>query len=183
LPLRVVRGAISWLGPAPPGLRAGLCGDGYLLPGMFGSAGVGATFEDPLAPGAGDALGAGAIDAENLARLGALLAPGPSWDPVVSGRFAGNRCVSTDRLPLVGPIGDAVRCLREREALRGASLADLPRLGGLSCVVALGTRGIALAALAGELLAARLEGEPWPIATAEAQALDPARFLLRALRG
>jgi tRNA 5-methylaminomethyl-2-thiouridine biosynthesis bifunctional protein len=37
-------------------------------------------------------------------------------------------------------------------------------------------------ALAAELIASQIEGDPWPIERELAEALDPARFLLRALR-
>jgi tRNA 5-methylaminomethyl-2-thiouridine biosynthesis bifunctional protein len=66
--------------------------------------------------------------------------------------------------------------------LRGAQFDDLPRHAGLHCSFAHGSRGLTLAALAGELIAAQAEGEPLPVERALADAVDPGRVLLRRLR-
>jgi tRNA 5-methylaminomethyl-2-thiouridine biosynthesis bifunctional protein len=47
---------------------------------------------------------------------------------------------------------------------------------------ALASRGLALAPLLAELIAAQIEGEPLPLERDLVEAVDPARFLLRALR-
>lgn len=180
LELRPVRGRVTLLRGAPAGMRAGLCGDGYLVPPLLGPSFVGATFEDPLTPGAGPFLSGAEADRQNLARLESLV-EGPTG-ATVAGAFQGERCVSRDRLPLVGAIADEAGAWQDREALRGSHPADLPRRKGLWCLGGLGTRGLALASLSGELLASMLEGEPWPIEKSAGEALDPARFLLRALR-
>jgi tRNA 5-methylaminomethyl-2-thiouridine biosynthesis bifunctional protein len=90
--------------------------------------------------------------------------------------------VAHDRLPLAGLVADEAGALSNAPALRGAHLADLPRRAGLYASFALGSRGLTLAPLAGELIAAQLEGEPWPVERDLAAAIDPARFLLRRLR-
>jgi tRNA 5-methylaminomethyl-2-thiouridine biosynthesis bifunctional protein len=69
--------------------------------------------------------------------------------------WVGIRCASTDRRPLVGPVGDD---------------AD-----GLWISTAMGSRGLTFAALAGELIAARIHGEALPLARKLAQSLDPKR--------
>jgi tRNA 5-methylaminomethyl-2-thiouridine biosynthesis bifunctional protein len=46
----------------------------------------------------------------------------------------------------------------------------------------MGSRGLTLAPLLGELVAAQITGEPAPIEAALCAAVDPARFLLRHLR-
>ena len=69
------------------------------------------------------------------------------------------RTVAPDRLPLVGRLE-----------------------GNLHCVLAFGSRGLVWSALAAELLASRLEGEPLPLEGQLADALDPGRFALRASR-
>jgi tRNA 5-methylaminomethyl-2-thiouridine biosynthesis bifunctional protein len=66
--------------------------------------------------------------------------------------------------------------------LQGAHLPDLPRRAGLYCSFALGSRGLALAPLLGELIACLIEGEPAPIERSLAATVDPGRFLLRRLR-
>ena len=182
-PVRPVRGRLSLLRAGDlPALRAGLTGDGYAVRGPDGTIGIGASYE--FGPAGMDDAGeapAGAIHRANLQRLSRLLAdPGPVE---VTGMFDGVRCVAHDRLPLAGPIADEADAFARAPGLRGAQLAELPRLPGLYASFALGSRGLTLAPLAGELIAAQLEGEPWPVERDLAAALDPARFLLRRLRG
>jgi len=181
-PVRPVRGRISMLRPSDlAALRAGLAGDGYAVRGPDATVGVGASYEFEHA---GTAEAGCAADEDihraNLQRLSRLLAePGPVE---VTGVFDGVRCVAHDRLPLAGLVADEAGALSNAPALRGAHLADLPRTAGLYASFALGSRGLTLAPLAGELIAAQLEGEPWPIERDLAAAIDPARFLLRRLR-
>lgn len=66
--------------------------------------------------------------------------------------WAGVRCASTDRRPLVGEIEP-----------------------GLWVSTAMGSRGLTFAALCAELVAARLHGEPLPVEARLANALDVAR--------
>lgn len=179
-PVRPVRGRLSLLSANDlPALRVGLAGDGYALRAPDGCVAVGASYE--FAPADGEAgLPEAAIHAGNLQRLARLLAEPP---PVaVRGVFDGVRCVARDRLPLTGPVADEAVALADAPALRGAQLADLPRRCGLYASFAFGSRGLALAPLAAELIAAQIEGEPWPIECDLAAAIDPARFLLRHLR-
>ncbi|HYY60344.1 MAG TPA: hypothetical protein VE756_03045, partial [Burkholderiales bacterium] len=52
---------------------------------------------------------------------------------------------------------------------------------GLYGAFAYGSRGLVWAALAAELIASELEGDPLPIEGALASAMDPARFKRRAV--
>ena len=72
------------------------------------------------------------------------------------------RCAAYDRLPLAGPAGQ--------------SADDLP---GLWVLTGLGSRGLTLSMLCGELLAARLHGEPLPLDARLAQALGTQRLWSR----
>jgi tRNA 5-methylaminomethyl-2-thiouridine biosynthesis bifunctional protein len=58
----------------------------------------------------------------------------------------------------------------------------VPRLPGLYGLLGYGSRGLIWAPFAAELLASSLEGEPLPIERTLAEALDPARFVLKAYR-
>ena len=69
--------------------------------------------------------------------------------------WAGVRCASADRRPLVGPVPGTAP--------------------GLWVSTAMGSRGLSFAALCAELLAARWHGEPLPVAANLARALDTAR--------
>lgn len=177
-PLQALAGELTLLEePALGALRAAVGGDGYAIPPLLGAAAVGATYETTAAlPGAPAAN----ATAENLQRLQQLLAQMPSVH--AQGSFRAHRCVSPDRLPLVGALCDAPQVLGHPRQFAGAHLADLPRMPGMYCLAALGSRGLTLAPLLGELLAALISGEPAPVETALCAAVDPARFVLRHLR-
>jgi tRNA 5-methylaminomethyl-2-thiouridine biosynthesis bifunctional protein len=88
----------------------------------------------------------------------------------------GFRCIAPDRLPLVGRLPDF--------AAAGATerLRDVPRHPGLYGLLGYASRGLIWAGFAAELLAAQIEGEPLPLEASLVDALDPARFVLRARR-
>jgi tRNA 5-methylaminomethyl-2-thiouridine biosynthesis bifunctional protein len=184
-PVAAVPGCITRIDPAGvAALRAGLTGAGYLLnAGMENWAGIGATYEVDagagLEPGLEPRLEPAAARAGNLARLARLLHTAPEVRPI--GAFEAARCVARDRLPLAGALVDAPAAQALAHAA-AAQLSDLPRRAGLFASYAFGSRGLTLAVLAAELIAARIEGEPWPVERALADALDPARALLRQLR-
>ncbi|MFT3717179.1 FAD-dependent 5-carboxymethylaminomethyl-2-thiouridine(34) oxidoreductase MnmC [Pseudorhodoferax sp.] len=155
--LRAVRGQVSF-GPCPPDLPAPpwpVNGHGHFIAPVPGDDGprwiTGSSF------GRGDER-TDVRDADlayNLDRLAVLLPataralaqhpPPQAW--------AGVRCAAPDRLPLAGPLAP-------------------PGLWGLT---ALGARGLTLAPLMAELLAARLHGEPLPVPARLAAAVDPRR--------
>jgi tRNA 5-methylaminomethyl-2-thiouridine biosynthesis bifunctional protein len=93
--------------------------------------------------------------AGNLERLRGIL--GVDVRARVDGRVA-FRAVTPDRLPVVGKLAE-----------------------GVYGAFAYGSRGLVWAALAAELLASELEGEPLPIEATLANAMDPGRFRRRAV--
>ena len=93
--------------------------------------------------------------AQHLPSLAAALAP--QFDAAQVQLWRGQRCVSHDRLPLVGAV----------QAAPDASLW---------VSAAMGARGLSLAALCAELLAARIHGEPLPVPARLAKLLDAQRL-------
>jgi tRNA 5-methylaminomethyl-2-thiouridine biosynthesis bifunctional protein len=91
--------------------------------------------------------------AANMQRL-QTLAPGMHAEP--SAHWQGQRCVSHDRMPLVGP-------------LLAAPGATLWLCAGM------GARGMAWAGICAELLASRVSGEPWPLTRDLARHVDSQR--------
>lgn len=180
-PLRTVRGQLTRLPREfASASRLPLIGDGYAIPLADGLL-TGATYDiDDL----GSDLRAES-HAENLQRLAGLLPDFGrlgSLDPAsLEGRVA-FRCVTSDRLPMIGALPDESACEDQAASLRGAWPLDLPRTAGLYGSFAFGSRGLVWASLGAELVASQLEGEPWPIERDLAEAIDPARYLLRALR-
>lgn len=172
LPLTAIRGQVTHIAAdALPTLPLVLCGDGYVTRPVHGVCCIGASYDFD----ADIQLRRDSQD-ENLARLAQVL---PQTEPVavdgLSGRVA-FRCASPDRLPLAGALPD------HAAAIRGSRLRDVPRLHGLYGLLGYGSRGLIWAPFAAELLASMLEGEPLPVESELAAALDPARFILKAHR-
>jgi tRNA 5-methylaminomethyl-2-thiouridine biosynthesis bifunctional protein len=154
--LHAVRGQIAWgwqddrlhLPDSP------VNGNGHFIPSVTMENGAIAWFCGSTY-GRGDADGAVRAEdtAANLERLRSLL---PEVAAQLEGRpvqaWAGVRCTSRDRRPLVGEIEP-----------------------GLWVSTAMGSRGLTFSALAGELLAAQLHQEPLPIDARLAKALSPRR--------
>lgn len=172
LPLSALRGQVAHV-PAGmlPALPVVLCREAYLTPPAQGVASAGATYDlDP------DPALSPASHAENLSRLRGLLSdPHAAEGAPLAGRV-GFRCIAPDRLPLIGRLPD-FDAAGTTERLR-----DVPRHPGLYALLGYASRGLIWAGLGAELLAAQVEGEPLPLEASLVDALDPARFVLRARR-
>lgn len=163
--------------------KAVVCGDGYLLPAEPGAQSV--RFGSSFQPGESDMAERPADHAANLRRL-AGLQPQQSaalarLDPAQLHGYVGVRCVSANRLPLIGAVVDEAAAMAPGFRLRGPH-AHLPRVPGLYAALAYGSRGLTWSVLGAELLAAQIDGGPLPLEADLAAALDPGRFVLRALR-
>lgn len=172
LPLSALRGQVTHLDAATlPQLPFVLCREAYLTPAANGIACAGATYDLDADP----RLRA-ASQQENLERLRALVSdPAAGTGAPLRGRV-GFRCVAPDRLPLVGALPD-FEAAGSTERLR-----EVPRHPGVYSLLGYASRGLIWAPLCAELLASRLENEPLPLEANLADALDPARFVLRARR-
>jgi tRNA 5-methylaminomethyl-2-thiouridine biosynthesis bifunctional protein len=157
LPLRPVRGQVSLL-PSQAGknLRIAVCKDGYITPSIDGTHCLGSSFNEDMPD-----PGLRVEDHEaNLRRLEAML-PGfaSGMSPaMLDGRVA-FRAMSHDRLPILGELAEK----------QGEST-------GLFACLALGSRGMTWAALAAEIIASRITGEPMPVERNLLKVLDPLRF-------
>ncbi len=184
LPLQSLRGQISYVRPtaASQSLDTVICHDGYITPAADGVQYIGATFqkEAVAAPDIRPQDHAENVDKLNryLPRLNIQLAD------VIGGR-TGYRATTPDKLPLIGPAPDAPQVLQDFAALRaGGAPPDIPVAthSGLYISTGYGAHGMTGAPLAGEIIAAMIEGEPLPVPQNLSDALAPARFLLRGLK-
>jgi tRNA 5-methylaminomethyl-2-thiouridine biosynthesis bifunctional protein len=182
------RGQLSWWKPPPSPVQAEpveagpfdklranglaphipIASGGYVLRLTDGTVVMGATNQANDA----DATVRASDHAHNVARAARLLDAAPVPDgAAMHGRVAW-RAVARDRLPLIGPAPDT-----QAPAPRRQGVHLVPRQSGLWLHTGLGSRGITTAALGGELIAAQVLGEPWPLEADLADALDPARVL------
>ena len=170
LPLDAVRGQVTHLAEGSlPSLPFVVCREAYMTPAHEGVVCVGASYDADA-----DASLRPSSQEDNIAKIADILGVAP-FDAPLAGR-TGFRCVAPDRLPLAGALPDPGvpgRCER---------LRDVPRWPGLHGLLGYASRGLIWAPLAAELLACQLEGEPLPLERQLAEALDPARFLLRERR-
>lgn len=164
LPLQALRGQVSWglqnVGQSPSLPATPVNGHGSFVPHVPTPEGpawfAGSTFDRQHdQPHLSDA-----DHAENFARLQALLPDTAHslqqvFNSGVRG-WAGVRASVPDRLPMVGPIANAPP--------------------GLWVNAGMGARGLTLAILCGEVLAARWHNEPLPIEPPLAKALDALRY-------
>lgn len=108
------------------------------------------------------------------------------WRTAPLAGWAGLRATTEDHLPMAGPLPDAEAFragygddMRHGRRIAGPSAPYLPRMYALT---GLGSRGFQTALPAAELLASMLSGAPLPVDRAVAEALHPARFLVRDMR-
>jgi tRNA 5-methylaminomethyl-2-thiouridine biosynthesis bifunctional protein len=175
-PIEPVRGQISVCDAA--GLshlpRLPIAGAGYLLPELSGMALFGASSQ----PGDMDGTVRDDDHRHNLAQLARLV--GHPVDVPLSalqGR-TGWRWVAHDKLPVIGAVPDPQATIdRPLDQPR-----LVPRLPGLYVFTALGSRGITWSPMGAQALAALITGAPSPLEASLLDAIDPARFVSRAVR-
>ena len=185
-PLQRVRGQISELPADTPGLphtRLPLTGSGYLLPPWRGQTRFGATSQR----GDEDGSVRAADHAQNLLQLARLTQEVVHVNPAACGGRAAWRCVTPDRLPVIGAVPDstaaATHAATHASAQRPLDQARfVPRLPGLFVFTGLGSRGITWSALGAQTLAAWISGAPSPLEADLLDAVDPARFIAKAVR-
>ena len=184
LPIARGRGQIS-AGPTkalPPHPSAA---GGYVLP--YGDQLLFGATHETLAPGEAAGPVSQAAHAANLAGLAALapaLAEGLDASQLW-GRVS-IRPTTPDRLPIAGAIPDEAAYRAAFASLaHGATpreSAPAPQQEGLYALGGLGSRGFTTAFLCAEIVASAALGEPAPTDRAAWEAVQPARFLIRALK-
>ena len=179
-PVEKVRGQVSqwrastgWAVPLMP-----IAGVGYVLPLSGSEVIFGATSQR----GDDDPAVRDSDHRHNLAQLGRLT--GNPVDHIGAQELQGRtawRMVSRDRLPIIGAMPD-LSALAPPGRLRLDQPRFVPRLPGLFVFTALGSRGITWSALGAQVLASSITGAPQPLEASLLDAIDPARFVARAVR-
>ena len=184
LPLRTIRGQVSHL-PATNALaklNTVLCGEGYIAPPKEGQLCLGASFN--LNDG-NKALSVKDHD-HNIENLSMMIdADLPAVNTQQLNGKVGFRTATPDYFPIVGPIADSARLKEQYDGLRYKANQHIsgcsPAIKGLFCLLGLGSRGLAYAPLAADVLAGLICGEPLPLHQQLYRHLHPSRFLIRDL--
>lgn len=179
-PIRRSRGQVSSLPEADwsPGSlpRIPVTGAGYVAPAASGRVWFGATSQ----PGDEDSSVRVGDHLHNLSRLGKLLRMAPQSSTTLCGRV-GFRWSADDRLPVIGAVPE-LAVSGGPAPLRLDQPRFVPRAPGLYVFTALGSRGIATSAIGGAVIAAAITGAPSPLELDLLDAIDPGRFVSRAVR-
>jgi tRNA 5-methylaminomethyl-2-thiouridine biosynthesis bifunctional protein len=187
LPIKAIRGQTTYLPQSQSSqhLKTVICSDGYISPAHNGMHCTGATFtlkDESTAVRSTDHH----TNLKNLREFTPELAVG--WETLnldsVEGRVA-FRCSLPDYLPVVGAAPIEEMMLSDFAPLRKNSRAGIPTAGsywpGLYINLGHGSRGLAYTPICAELLAAQINHEILPTPQDMANALNPARFLIRDL--
>jgi tRNA 5-methylaminomethyl-2-thiouridine biosynthesis bifunctional protein len=155
--LNPVRGQVSWSHEGDPGIDLPINGNGHFLPGVNVEGRTAWITGSTYARGDSDRAERAEDHAANLERLRALLPEAAQkLAPLFEGgkvrAWAGVRCASSDRRPLVGQLEP-----------------------GLALSTAMGSRGLTFAMLCAQVLAAQLHDEPLPVERRLAASLDVSR--------
>jgi tRNA 5-methylaminomethyl-2-thiouridine biosynthesis bifunctional protein len=186
LPLQAVGGQISGMASSPlsAGLKTVICHDGYLTPVLpDGLHCLGATFH----PGDESTHVTTEDHEENRRQLHEVL-PALADSLPETATWTGRkslRCQSADYLPLLGPVTAIEDFQSNYAGLRNGKVQDYPPLNalpGLYVNLAHGSKGFTQAALAAEILASEISGEPAPVSRKVLDALHPLRFWERQLK-
>ncbi|HWV16070.1 MAG TPA: bifunctional tRNA (5-methylaminomethyl-2-thiouridine)(34)-methyltransferase MnmD/FAD-dependent 5-carboxymethylaminomethyl-2-thiouridine(34) oxidoreductase MnmC [Cellvibrio sp.] len=187
LPIKAIRGQVTYLPqtPSSPPLKTVVCAEGYISPAAEGIFCTGATFN--LNDSDSELRSSDHIT--NLSRLRQHL-PGvaKAWERTDIHSLAGRvgfRCTLPDYLPALGPLPAVEQLLQDFSPLRKNARAGITCPGsyipGLYINIGHGARGLAYTPFCAELLAAQINRETLPLATELANALNPARFIIRDL--
>lgn len=178
LPVSAVRGQMTSVTATAKTslLNTVICTEGYLTPAIEHTHCLGATF-DPRD------TSLEVKDEDNLSNLKMLTQMSPDLTELKIQHHTGRaalRCSTPDYLPLAGKLLDAAQLTASPPKHKTPTHA-LPWHEGLYVNIGHGTKGLTTAPLCGELLASMIVGDPLPIESLLAQALDPNRFLLKSL--
>ncbi len=202
LPTKPVRGQISYLKSQAPfnRLKTVICAEGYIPPAteilvageVIQTHALGASFNihsDNEELDEEDHLNNLANVAKYFADEALNESVADSADtkakPTIQGGRVGFRCTSPDYLPLTGPAPIYNEFNESYKPLSRDAKTFVPKRGsyypGLYVNIAHGSRGLAYTPLAAELLACTMAQQPLPMSQEMANALNPARFIIRDL--
>lgn len=184
LPVKPIRGQTSIASAESiQSLQTVVCGDGYISPAHDKTYCFGATFDL-------HELNLDIRDEDHHANLSKLHAVLPT---IANGLAAENlegraayRCSTADYMPIAGPAPDYEAFVSDYAKLRidrKWKFNDRPpkHLDGLYINVGHGSKGLITGPICGEIVAASMLGEPFPVEKSLIDAVNPARFIVKNL--
>ncbi|MDN3650430.1 bifunctional tRNA (5-methylaminomethyl-2-thiouridine)(34)-methyltransferase MnmD/FAD-dependent 5-carboxymethylaminomethyl-2-thiouridine(34) oxidoreductase MnmC [Reinekea marina] len=181
LPLNAIAGQVTQIAATPTSqaLKAVICTDRYVMPTFDNRLTIGSTFRLKSTE-------TQTFESENDDNIEGLRLRVPSLltgQPKVLRARAGVRCTTPDYLPLVGAMSPAAQ-LADQFTLplqRNRAHKERPaaHIKGLWVNVGHGSKGLCSSHLSAKLLAAMINGEPFPVSQTIADHLNPNRFVVR----
>ncbi len=183
LSTKPIAGQVSQINAPNLNLKSVLCGGRYVTPTLNGQLNFGASYRL-------NSEDCKVIEEEHQENLDALNKEFPSVgsqlikDSPMSGRAA-VRCTSPDYTPIAGPVCDAQQFAVDFSPLTKSRKWKFHQsaqfMKGLYVNIGHGSRGLSSAPLCGELIAAQINQEPYPMPEELAQIINPNRFLVKNL--
>ena len=183
LPTKPIAGQVSQTPASDIKLNTVLCGGSYVTPPLNGKLNFGASYRL-------NSESCDVIEQEHQNNFETLNkefpAVGSQLTKAVSltGR-ASVRCTSPDYTPIVGPICDPLQFALDFSGLTKSKKWKFYKsaefINGLYVNLGHGSRGLSSAPLCGELIAAQICQEPYPMPEELAQIINPNRFLVKRL--
>jgi tRNA 5-methylaminomethyl-2-thiouridine biosynthesis bifunctional protein len=180
LPTKPVAGQVTQLTSQKINLKTVLCGDHYVTPSHNGQLNFGASYRIKsnsieVLPSDNEA------NIENLESTFSSIGEQLDLSVKPTGR-ASVRCTSPDYTPIAGPICDEKFFISNFSELiknrKWKFQKQAKFIDGLYINIAHGSRGLTSAPLCAELIVAYITGEPLPMPKAQADMLNPNRFLV-----
>jgi len=186
-PLTPIRGQVSQTetsGTPLPTPKTVICGDSYVTPVTDNQLNFGATFDLKVA----DTDYRDEDASRNISKLNEI---SNEFEPLktapldqIKGR-ASVRCITNDRLPIIGLINDHQQMIEQYQELRKDRKWPYTESGayhqGLYANLGHGSKGLTSIPLCTELLCSMIEGNPLPMSQDLIDSLNPARFTIKGL--
>ena len=180
LPTSPIAGQVSSLNGNSVALNTVLCGDSYVTPSHEGQLNFGATYRLKSTDCEIKAQDH-AFNLEKLADNFHSVAEQVTPKEQLNGRVS-VRCSTSDYVPIAGAVCDPQAFKEQFANLKKSKhwrfYEAAPFLKGLYLNLGHGSRGLSSAPLCGELIAAQVNNEPWPVLKRHSNMLSPNRFLV-----
>ena len=183
LPTKPIAGQVSQVNASDIKLNTVLCGGSYVTPPLNGKLNFGASYRL-------NSENCDVIEEEHHINIETLNKEFPgvgsqlNEEEPLAGRAA-VRCTSPDYTPIVGPVCDAQQFAVDFSGLKKSKKWKFYKTAqfndGLYVNLGHGSRGLSSAPLCGELIAAQICQEPYPMPEELAQIINPNRFLVKSL--